>query len=133
MLPAAPVRVSTTAAFPQRWVSLCAMSRARMSTPPPGAKPTSSRTVFAGYCAAAGSEGTTSRAASRACKSCFISLRLRHGPADQRVAREEGGELVFAPAFGAGRPHRHDDVAHVRGGVGDADGHRSGNHGAEFL
>src|SRR5918911_2430410 len=50
MLPAAPGRFSTTTGFAQRSLSFWEIKRALMSAPPPGVKPTSRRTGFAGYC-----------------------------------------------------------------------------------
>ena len=49
MLPEAPSLFSTTTGWPQRSVSFCAISRAMMSVPPPGAKPTTILTGFVGY------------------------------------------------------------------------------------
>src|SRR5205823_2957877 len=48
-LPLAPGRFSTTKDWPRRSVSHCAISRATMSVPPPGASPTMMRTGRAGY------------------------------------------------------------------------------------
>src|SRR6267143_871780 len=84
MLPAAPLRFSTTTGFPQRSVSFCASCRARMSTPPPGVNPTSSRTGLAGYCAPAGSAAISSSAGSSARKSCFMGLSHYGGAAARR-------------------------------------------------
>src|SRR5467141_1427488 len=84
ILPAAPLRFSTTTGFPHRSVSFCASCRARISTPPPGANPTSSRTGLAGYCAPAGSEAISSSAGSSARKSCFMGLSHYGGAAARR-------------------------------------------------
>ena len=59
MLPEAPSLFSTTTGWPQRSVNFCAMRRAMMSVPPPGANPTTMRTAFAGYWAQAVSTITT--------------------------------------------------------------------------
>src|SRR5688572_25720430 len=50
MLPAAPPRFSTTSDCPSFSVNLRASSLATTSVLPPGAKPTTIRTGFAGYC-----------------------------------------------------------------------------------
>jgi hypothetical protein len=50
IVPVAPARLSTTTGWPQVSESLAPMMRATMSVPPPGAKPTTTRMVLAGYC-----------------------------------------------------------------------------------
>src|SRR5438045_9378664 len=53
MLPFAPARLSTRNCWPRDFVNSAAIARATMSVPPPGAKFTTKRTGFAGYCCAA--------------------------------------------------------------------------------
>ncbi|KAG1384246.1 hypothetical protein G6F60_015051 [Rhizopus arrhizus] len=54
IMPLAPGRFSTIKGWPRRRWSCSAITRARISLPPPGAKPTIIRTGRAGYsCAAA--------------------------------------------------------------------------------
>ena len=67
MAPAAPGRFSTTTLWPSDWESLSANRRAITSTPPPGGKPTTSRSGRDGYglvCALA-AQGTASISAAR--------------------------------------------------------------------
>src|SRR5262249_35953942 len=95
MLPAAPGRLSTTTGLPQRSPSFCATSRAMMSTPPPGANPTSMRTGFAGYCAPAPSGASAAATAVSAAMRIFIALwyTLRNElDPDPDPARRAGGD-----------------------------------------
>jgi len=65
MLPEAPSLFSTTIGWFQRSPSLCARSREMMSVPPPGAKPTTMRTGFAGYGCDHAAEATSASASTR--------------------------------------------------------------------
>jgi len=74
MLPEAPSLFSTTIAWLQRSPSFCAKRRAMMSVPPPGAKPTTRRTGFAGYREDAGCDHAALAASTSASNSRCIAV-----------------------------------------------------------
>ena len=83
----------------------------------------------------AGSAGPAGRGRARAAASFSPAApwrRLRQGGADQRVAGDEGGELVLAPALGAGGAQRQHHPAVVGGAVHHADVDAVGQDGAPF-
>src|SRR5688500_16159410 len=111
MLVAAPGRFSTTNCWPRYSESFGASSRAMMSVPPPGVKPTSMRTGLVGYACAEATELASRRSSDT---TSFIELfpeSCRHrqsrvvGGSERAVGRD-------AEAF-----EDRDDLARVLGGV----------------
>src|SRR5207247_5763757 len=86
MVPPAPARFSTTTCWPRSSASAGAMMRAVVSVPPPGSKPTTVVTGFAGYepCAAA---------APLAASAAISTMNLIHSP--PKLATLENGLSLF--------------------------------------
>src|SRR5688572_9097421 len=67
------------------------------------------------------------------CAMCRSGGNARDRHADERVAREDLGELVFAPVLGASRTHRDHDVTHVGVRIVHSHADAVGKLGAELF